>query len=118
MLRCIGALMFSVVTSIAGDVSGTWQFIVESNRGTGNPTAIVQQQEGEISGTFSSRILGEAQFTGTVKGNAIEFHFEGESNGRPVTVTYKGTMVSPTAMKGTAIYTGLDVRATWSATKK
>ena len=78
----------------------------------------MQLQGEEITGTFSSRILGETQITGTVKGAAIQFQFEGEAGGQAVTVTYKGTIVGPTAMKGTAIYSGLDVKATWSATKK
>lgn len=108
----------STLRAFAADLSGTWQFTVETNRGTGNPTAILQQQEEQITGTFSSRILGEAQITGTVKGNAIQFQFEGEAGGQAITVSYKGTIVSPTAMKGTAVYSGLDVKATWSATKK
>jgi hypothetical protein len=118
MLKLTGALVLSVVTAFAADVSGAWQFVVETNRGTGNPTAIFQQQGDQISGTFSSRILGEAQITGTVKGTALDFQFEGEAGGQTIMVSYKGTIVSPTAMKGTAVYSGLDIKANWSATKK
>jgi hypothetical protein len=32
--------------------------------------------------------------------------------------SYKGTIESPTAMKGTAMYAGFDEKATWSAVKK
>ena len=118
MLKLTCALMLSSLMAFAADISGTWQFIVETNRGTGSPTAILRQQGEQITGTFSSRILGEAQITGTVKGTAIEFQFEGEAGGQTITVSYKGTIGSPTAMKGTAVYSGLDIKATWSATKK
>jgi hypothetical protein len=33
-------------------------------------------------------------------------------------VSYKGTIESPTAMKGTAVYSGFDEKATWTATKR
>ena len=34
-----------------------------------------------------------------------------------IKVSYKGTIESPTVMKGTAVYAGFDEKATWSATK-
>ena len=118
MLKLTCVLIVSALTSIAGDISGTWRLLVETNRGTGNPALILQQQGDQLSGTISSRILGESQITGTVKGNAIEFRFQGEAAGQTVSVSYKGTIVGPTAMKGTAVYSGIDVRGNWSATKR
>jgi hypothetical protein len=53
-----------------------------------------------------------------VKGNTIEFGFEGEAGGQTIKVSYQGTIESPTAMKGTAVYAGFDEKATWSATRK
>jgi hypothetical protein len=67
---------------------------------------------------FSSHVLGESSITGTVKGNDIEFRFEGEVRGQTIRVSYKGKIESPTSMKGTAVYEGFDVKATWSATRK
>ena len=118
MLKLTCALMLSWLTAFAADVSGVWQLVVETNRGTGSPKMMVQQQGEQITGTISSRILGESTITGTVKGNVVEFGFEGELQGKLIKVSYKGKIESPTTMKGTAVYDGLDVKATWSATRK
>ena len=53
-----------------------------------------------------------------MKGNVIEFGFEGDAGGQKIKVSYKGTIESATAMKGTAIYAGFDEKATWWAIKK
>jgi hypothetical protein len=118
MLKLICGLVFCIFGAFAADVSGTWQLTVETNQGTGSPTVVLQKQGEQLTGTFNSQILGEAKVTGSVKGNAIEFGFEGEAGGQRIKVSYKGTIESPTAMKGTAVYAGFDEKATWSAIKK
>ena len=118
MLRLICTLMLCMTLAFAADVSGTWQLTVETSQGSGTPTVVLQQQGEKLTGTFNSQIFGEAKLTGSVKGNAIEFGFEGEAGGQTIKVSYKGTIESPTAMKGTAVYAGFDDKATWSAVKK
>jgi hypothetical protein len=118
MLKLICTLMLGVLFATATDVSGTWQLTVETSQGTGNPTAVLQQQGEQLTGTFNSQIFGEAKITGSVKGNVIEFGFEGDAGGQKIKVSYKGTIESPSAMKGTAMYAGFDEKATWSAVKK
>ena len=118
MLKLICTLMLCVTFAFAADVSGTWQLTVETNQGTGSPTIVFQQQGEQLTGTFNSQIFGEVKITGSVKGNAIEFGFEGDAGGQKLKVSYKGTIESPTVMKGTAVYAGFDDKATWSATKK
>ena len=118
MLKRVCALLLVTAVAFAADVSGAWQITVETSQGSGTPTMLLQQQGEKITGTFNSQILGEAKITGTVKGNAIEFRFEGDAGGQTIKVIYKGTIEGPSAMKGTAAYTGLDDNATWSATKK
>ena len=105
--------------AFAADISGTWQFTVETNQGTRIlPTAVFQQSGDKLTGTFNSQILGEVKLTGSVKGNAVEFSFAGDEGGPKIQASYKGTVESPTTMKGTAVYAGSDDKATWSATKK
>ena len=118
MNRLICALLLCVSFAFAADVSGTWQVAVETSGGSGTPIVVLQQQGEKLTGTFTSQIFGEAKLTGTVKGNAIEFAFEGDAGGQTLKVSYKGTIESPTAMKGTAVYAGFDDKATWTATKK
>jgi hypothetical protein len=102
----------------AADVSGTWQITVETSQGSGSPTVVLRQEGEHLTGTFNSQIFGEAKIAGTVKGNAIEFAFEGDAGGQKIKVSYLGTIESPTTMKGTAVYAGFDDKATWSAVKK
>lgn len=118
MFKLIFAVMLCVTISLAADVSGTWQITVETSQGTGTPTVILKQDGEKLTGTFNSQILGEVALKGTVKGNAIEFGFEGDTGGQTLKVSYKGTIESPTAMKGTAVYAGFEDNATWTATKK
>jgi hypothetical protein len=110
-------LLTTVAPTIAR-VTGDWQASVEASQGSSTPTIVLQQQGEKVTGTFNSQIFGEAKITGTVKGNAIEFGFEGDAGGQTIKVTYKGTIESPTTMKSTAVYVGFDDNATWSATKK
>jgi hypothetical protein len=91
---------------------------VETSQGSGSPTVVLQQKGEQLTGTFNSQIFGEAKLSGSVKGKVIEFGFEGDAGGQTIKVSYKGTIESPTAMKGTAMYAGFDERATWSAVKK
>jgi len=118
MLKLICALMICMPLAFAADVSGTWQVTVETSQGSGSPTVDFQQQGEKLTGTFHSQLFGDAKITGSVNGNTIEFGFEGEADGQTIKVSYKGTIESPTAMKGTAVYAGFDDKATWSATKK
>jgi hypothetical protein len=118
MHKLLCALLLCATVAFAADISGTWQFTVETNQGTGTPTAVFQQTGDKLTGTFNSQILGAVKLTGSVKGNAVEFSFAGDAGGQQIQASYKGTIESPTAMKGTAVYAGFDDKATWSATKK
>jgi hypothetical protein len=118
MFKPICALLLCLSVAAAADVSGTWQVTVETSQGAGNPTVILKQDGEKLTGTFNSQIFGEAKLTGLVKGNAIEFGFVGDAGGQTLKVSYKGTIESPTTMKGTAVYAGFDDKATWTATKK
>jgi len=118
MHKLILALMVCAAPAFAADVSGTWQLAVATSQGSGSPTMDLKQNGEQLTGTFHSQIFGEAKLTGTVKGNTIEFGFDGDAGGASIRVTYKGTIESPTTMKGTAVYAGVDDKATWTATKK
>jgi len=118
MYKLICALLLCLSVASAADVSGTWQLTVETSQGTGTPVVILKQDGEKLTGTFNSQILGEVKLTGMVKGNAIEFAFEGDAGGQTLKVNYKGTIESATTMKGTAVYAGFDDKATWTATKK
>ncbi len=99
----------------AADVTGKWNFSVDLDIGSGNPTFTFQQNGERLTGTYSGA-AGTADIKGTVKGDRIEFEFSVLFNGQTFKVRYSGTIESETQMKGTANY-GDQARGTWAATK-
>jgi hypothetical protein len=89
------------------DVTGKWAFQVTTTAGGGTPTVTFKQSGDTLTGHYSSTNLGEADLTGTVKGQDIAFKFVGTVQGNSVDVTYTGTIESNDAMKGTLDIAGL-----------
>jgi hypothetical protein len=82
------------------DVTGSWAFAVETPMGTGNPTFTFKQDGENLTGHYTGA-LGEADVTGTIKGNAITFSFKISAQGMEGVVTYSGT-VEKDSIKGKA----------------
>ena len=81
------------------DVTGKWAFTVETSAGSGSPTFTFKQEGEKLTGHYSGQ-LGEADLTGTVKGDAIAFTFTGDVMGNKVEAAYSGTVESKDSMKG------------------
>lgn len=107
------ALLAVVCVLWAADVSGTWSAAVVLDAGSGTATFVFQQQGDTFSGTYSG-VLGEAKVTGTIKGDKVEWSFDGGQAGK---VTFEGTFDGPTKIKGTAEYGQLG-KGTFTAEKK
>ena len=87
----------------------------QTDQGGGTP-AITFKQDGEkLTGKYAGQ-LGNADLTGTVKGNAIHFTFTLDVQGQQAPVTYDGT-VEKNTMKGKLDIGGM-VNGTFTATKK
>jgi cytochrome c-type biogenesis protein CcmE len=99
MRRFLLFALFSVA-AFAADVTGTWNFNVETDAGSGTPTFVLKQSGEELSGTYSGA-LGEAKVKGTVKGDKVEITFEVSPSGDAVKVIYTGTLDGEKKMKGT-----------------
>jgi hypothetical protein len=121
--RHVVAVLVALVVAIAVearaqavDVTGDWAFSVETGMGAGTP-AITFKQDGEkLTGTYNGQ-LGNANFTGTVKGTAIEFSFTLDAQGQTIDVNYTGT-VDGKAMKGAVSMAGGQLSGTFTGTKK
>jgi hypothetical protein len=83
----------------SANVTGSWNFTIESPNGTATPSAVFKQDGENLTGTYKGR-LGETPLTGTVKGNDIKFGFKISPQGQEIQVQYSGT-VEANAMKGT-----------------
>ena len=93
------------------DVNGTWDVEIEIGGQTGKPVFTFKQDGEKLSGKYKGQ-FGEADVTGTLKGNAIEFSFEAQG----AKIVYKGTVDKDT-MKGQADYAG-QAMGDWKAKKK
>ena len=86
------------------DVTGAWSVTVETEAGSGNPSFTFKQEGEKLTGRYKGA-FGEADLTGTVKGDKIEFSYKvsGQIEG---TITYAGTTDGKT-MKGKVSLAGL-----------
>ena len=83
------------------DVTGKWQFSVNTGAGTGTPILTLIQKGDSITGHYSSQVLGEADVAGAIKGQTITLRLNVEVQGTPIVVTYNGTVDTADTMKGT-----------------
>lgn len=103
--------VFSGATRIAAqakvDITGKWLFNVQTDAGSGTPTVTFKQDGEKLTGHYSSQNLGEADLTGTVKGQNVNFAFDANLQGTSVRVIYTATVEGKEAMTGTIDIGGL-----------
>jgi hypothetical protein len=80
------------------------------------PTITLKQDGGTLTGHYSGQ-LGEADLTGTVKGQDVTFTFVVDAQGMKLTCTYSGTIENKDALKGKVDIAGL-AEGTFTATRK
>jgi hypothetical protein len=97
LLLCLGPLALA-----AADVTGKWVLDVSLSGGSGSPIFTFQQKGEKLIGKYSGT-LGEADVTGTVKGDDIQFQFTVKSDLGELTAKYTGKVTGDT-MKGKADY--------------
>ena len=110
-----GLLSTARLDAQATNVTGEWTFNVTTDQGGGTPTITFKQDGEKLTGKYAGQ-LGNADLTGTVKGNAIHFTFSIDVQGQQAPVTYDGT-VEKNTMKG-KLDIGGQVNGTFTATKK
>jgi hypothetical protein len=107
----------------AADITGTWKITVERSAeysGNFTSTLVFKQAGAKLSGTYSGK-FGEHKFSGAVKGDKVEFTWEKpptDGPKQPPTVTFNGTLESPTKMTGTVVAFCREEKCKWTATKK
>ena len=111
----IGLLSTARLDAQGTNVTGEWAFNVTTDQGGGTPTITFKQDGEKLTGKYAGQ-LGNADLTGTVKGNAIHFTFNIDAQGQQAPVTYDGT-VEKNTMKGKLDIGGM-INGTFTATKK
>jgi len=104
------------VPLLAHDISGNWEFNVETSAGSGSPSFVFRQDGEKLTGTYSG-LLGKADLTGTVKGDQVDFQFKFDYSGQSGVAHYSGTIESATQMKGKVQFGDLG-DGTWTGTKQ
>jgi len=108
-------LVSAQVLAQAANITGEWAFNVTTDQGAGTPGITFTQDGEKLTGKYAGQ-LGNADLTGTLKGNAIHFTFTLDVQGQQAPVTYDGTVEKDT-MKGKLDIGGM-VTGTFTATKK
>src|SRR5262245_47153095 len=78
VLTPLVALASSVQAPV--DLSGKWSFEVQTSAGSGSPTITLKQDGEKLTGHYTG-VLGEADLTGTIKGQSITFTFTANVQG-------------------------------------
>ena len=100
----------------AANISGIWNFAVETQAGSGSPTFTFKQDGENLTGTYKGQ-FGEAPLMGTVKGADVKFTIKINAQGQDLTVTYAGKIDGKDSMKGTASF-GEMGDGTWTGKRK
>ena len=110
LVTLVAAFVVATVTLTAQaskvDVTGKWMFNVETAAGSGTPTITLKQDGDKLTGHYSGQ-LGEADLTGTVKGQEIAFKFSVDAQGNNLDCTYTGTVEGKDSLKGKVNIAGL-----------
>jgi hypothetical protein len=88
------------------DVTGKWTFNVETAAGSGTPVITLKQEGEKLTGHYSGQ-LGEADLTGSVKGQDVEFKFTVDLQGQTLNCIYTGAVDGKDSMKGKVDLVGL-----------
>jgi hypothetical protein len=106
----LGALLLAATVAIAAtvahDLTGKWDFAVVTENGTGTPTITFKQEGEKLSGTYSSRMLGERTLAGSVKGDSLRFTLSNTSSPDAVTMTFAGVILDKDRVRGSVDFGG------------
>ncbi len=75
MRKALAGLILIAASLLAADVSGTWNAKVETDAGGGTPVFVLKQSGEKLSGTYTGA-LGDAEVSGSVKGEDVVIQFD------------------------------------------
>ncbi len=95
------SLVMAFVSPAPANVAGKWNVTLQLESKQGMPEFTFKQDGEKLTGQYSSQLMGHADLTGTVKGQAIEFVVSATVQGMPIELRYTGALDSKDSMKGT-----------------
>jgi hypothetical protein len=106
VLVACGVSILASAQAAKVNVTGKWLFSVETASGSGTPTMTFTQDGEKLTGRYMGQ-FGEADLTGTVKGQDIAFSFNVDAQGTMLNFKYTGTIENKDALKGKVEIVGL-----------
>ena len=106
VLVACGVSILASAQAAKVNVTGKWLFNVETGSGSGTPTFTFTQDGEKLTGRYTGQ-FGEADLTGTVKGQDIAFSFNVDAQGTMLNFKYTGTIENKDALKGKVEIVGL-----------
>jgi hypothetical protein len=107
-MKRILSLLFAATLAWAADLTGKWEFKVETSAGSGTPRFELAQKGETLSGRYTGA-LGEADVKGSVKGDDVEIRFEVSGSA----VVYTGKLQKDGTLKGSVDLAG-QATGTWT----
>ena len=98
--RFAAVALLGLLAADAVNVSGQWQFQVKAPVGSGEVVFTLRQDAEKISGR-SSGPLGDADVTGSIKGQKLTLSVMHEKGGKRMEETFTGTVEDTNSIKGT-----------------
>src|SRR6266545_751331 len=87
LVGAVSSTRIAAAQSSKVDVTGKWALTVTTEAGGTTTPSVTLKQDGEkLTGHYSSASLGEADLTGTVKGQQLDFGFTANAQGTSVEV--------------------------------
>ena len=102
MLRRKALLVLLAVPAlpvVAADISGTWKLEADIANAHVNRTCVLKQAATKLTGTCKGQ-TNEVTLTGEINGKKFTWTYTTDYQGQTLTLEYKGTLESDTAMKG------------------
>ena len=103
----------------AADVSGSWHVTGSVSDTPIDTTCTLTQKDNALTGTCVRKADGKSvDATGSVKDDAVAWHYNSEYNGDPITVTYSGKLAKDGTISGSIVVDPYNATGDFTATKK
>ncbi len=112
-------LIASFQAANAADVSGSWHVTGSVSDNPIDTTCTLTQKDNALTGACVRKADGKSvNATGSVKDQTIEWHYNSEYNGDPITVTYSGKLAKDGTISGSIVVDPYNAQGDFTATKK
>jgi hypothetical protein len=105
MKTVVALLALSVLPVAGADISGAWKVEGDIAEVHVNRVCTIKQADNKLTGACKNQV-NETVLTGEVDGKNITWKYDADYQGTQVTLVYKGTLESDSAIKGSITVEG------------